>query len=188
MYKIVIDMDLLLIICVLLLLLYIAAWQDYKNYHISNMLVFIGTLSGISLNVLLTTEVGLVESIAGWGVGLLLLLPFYLLRMMAAGDVKLMAMVGAFLGPYVIVDVLLYVMIAGGLQAMGMAYARGILQRLISDMLMNPLSSIPKHLLPRSSLNKEALETLYKLPYGVAIAAGTTVFLATNNYLSIPHH
>ena len=181
-------MDSLSIICVLLLLLYIAAWQDYKNYHISNLLVFMGALSGISLNVLLTVGIGLVESTAGWGVGLLLLLPFYLLGMMAAGDVKLMAMVGAFLGSHVMVDVLLYVMIAGGFQAVSVACSRSILQKLFSDMLMNLLSSIPKHLPQRSSLNKEAQEALYKLPYGVAIAAGTTIFLAANNYLSIPHY
>lgn len=180
-------MDSLLIVCVLLLLLYIAAWQDYQSYRISNMLVFIGALSGISLNILLTIGVGLVESIAGWGVGLLLLLPFYLLRMMAAGDVKLMAMVGAFIGPYVMVDVLLYVMIAGGLQAISVACSRRMLHKLLSDMPMSSLSSIPNHLPQRSFLNKESREAVYKLPYGVAIAIGTTIFLVTNNYLPNPY-
>ena len=178
----------LLTISTLLLLLFAAAWQDLHDYHIRNVLVVPGTLMGILLNTLLFTGIGLSESLIGWSVGLLLLLPLYLLHMIAAGDVKLVAMVGAFLGPYVMVDVLLYVMIAGGLQAMGMAYSRGILHKLLSDMPMNPLSSIPNHLPQRSSLNKEIQEAVYKLPYGVAIAAGTTVFLANNNYLSIPHY
>ncbi len=41
---------------------------------------------------------GLVVWALGWLTGLLLFLPFYMLRGMAAGDVKLMAAVGAWLG------------------------------------------------------------------------------------------
>jgi prepilin signal peptidase PulO-like enzyme (type II secretory pathway) len=51
---------------------------------------------GLSLNLLLPGAAGFWQALAGFGIGLAALLPMYLMRMLGAGDVKLMAMVGAF--------------------------------------------------------------------------------------------
>ncbi len=71
--------------------------------------MFFGAGLGLLLNSVLPEGYGFVSSLpgalglwkalAGLGLGLLIMLPLYMLRALGAGDVKLMAMVGAFLGP-----------------------------------------------------------------------------------------
>ncbi|HEV2122540.1 MAG TPA: prepilin peptidase, partial [Chloroflexota bacterium] len=60
---------------------------------------------------------GFTHSAAGWAVGLgLMLLPF-MLRAMGAGDVKLMAAIGAVKGPEFVLVAALYTCLAGGMLA-----------------------------------------------------------------------
>lgn len=62
--------------------------------------------------------------LAGLLTGFALLLPHYLLRAMGAGDVKLMAMVGAFVGPTAAATAVLYTLIAGGLLSLVIMFSR----------------------------------------------------------------
>jgi prepilin peptidase CpaA len=57
----------------------------------------------------------------GFGLGLFLLLPGYALQATAAGDVKLMAALGALLGPARILDALLYAIFVAGVVGLAMA-------------------------------------------------------------------
>lgn len=57
--------------------------------------------------------------LAGLATGLLLFLPLYLLHGMGAGDVKLMAAVGAFAGPGMAFQIALATCIAGGALSLG---------------------------------------------------------------------
>lgn len=126
---------------------------------------------------------------AGWVTGLALLLPLYLLRIMGAGDVKLMAMTGAFLGPQATVGALLCVLLAGGVLALGTALLEGklrLLWRNLNVMLLGALAGGAMTGLPVSGKPDEGVagdaegddrEFAGTLPYGVAIAAGTMVYL-----------
>lgn len=168
----------LLSISILLLLLSVAAWQDFQRYHIANQLVFFGAVVGILLNVLLPAGLGISDALLGWSVGLLLLLPFYLLRLMAAGDVKLLAMVGAFLGPQAMVNVILYVFLAGGVLAVAIAWHRGILKNLFYFICHKFLLFAPDWL-RLDPASQKVTKDANKMPYGVAIAAGTAIFLVS---------
>ncbi|WP_258039217.1 A24 family peptidase [Nitrosomonas ureae] len=169
----------------MLLLLSVAAWQDFRSYRISNTLVFSGALLGVLLNTFLPVGIGFTESLMGWGIGLLLLLPLYLLRMMGAGDVKLMAMVGAFVGTNDIISVFLYTLIAGGIIALVVALQRGVLRRLMDNFIFMFLSvlSVNKSKPSKDNLSvlEEAPDSVGKLPYGIAIAVGTITSLAINH-------
>src|SRR5690349_17759206 len=115
----------------LLLLLLAAAWSDIRSRRIPNLLVFPGAIIGLLLHALLQQEtggLGILGSLAGLGTGLVLLLPLYLLRIMGAGDVKLMAMTGAFLGAQETVGALLCVLLAGGGLALAAALRHGTLR------------------------------------------------------------
>lgn len=94
-------------------LLAVAVIGDLREHRIPNWL----SLGGIALGVVLhtTTRGGDGASLALLGAltGGLLLLPFWLLRGMAAGDVKLMAAVGAHLGPSLTLVAALATLIAG---------------------------------------------------------------------------
>lgn len=175
----------LLIINILLTLLLVAAWQDYRSYHISNSLVFSGALLGVLLNTFLPVGIGFTESLMGWGIGLLLLLPLYLLRMMGAGDVKLMAMIGAFVGPNDILGVLLSTLIAGGVLALVVSWRLGMLGRLMENLtrfFMLTLSvNKSKSLKGNLSMPEKDPDSVGKLPYAIAITVGTITFLAINH-------
>src|SRR4051794_15864624 len=89
------------LLCALLLN---AIWNDVKSHRIPNRLVFIGAGMGLLLNTVLPEGYGFISALPGalgfWralvglGLGILILLPLYMMRGMGAGDVKLVAMVG----------------------------------------------------------------------------------------------
>jgi prepilin peptidase CpaA len=108
----------------LLCLVGLAAICDIASRRIPNLLVG----SGLALALLLHLALGgslaaLRLGLAGALAGGTIFLPFYLLRGMAAGDVKLMAMVGAFLGPAAAGLAALLTCIAGGGMALLVLYA-----------------------------------------------------------------
>jgi prepilin peptidase CpaA len=181
----------------LLLLLSAAAWHDIHSRRIPNVLVLTGTIAGLLSNAVLPQQMGglgIFNSLTGLGVGFVLLLPPYLLRAMGAGDVKLMAMTGAFLGPRMAMDAFMYVLLAGGLLALVMAWRQGKLSALPGKLGKRG----PEPFNRRSSVELESGEIsstanpspivtnlpqraakFDQLPYGVAIAVGTAVSMIT---------
>jgi prepilin peptidase CpaA len=166
------------------LLLCIAAYQDYRSYRISNILVIYGALLGAVLNTLLPAGIGLFDSFSGWGVGLLLLLPLYLLRVMGAGDVKLIAMVGAFLGPQAILILALYAMVTGGMLSICVAIYHGVLKHtlnsvwvILTEFIVSLFTSKSNRPLNAFSLSVASDDTTVKVPYAIAIGIGTAIFL-----------
>jgi len=84
----------------LLLVMALAVRQDLVQHRISNVLTF-GTFSaGLATHWTLSGPSGFMYALTGGAVGLACLLPFYLAKGMGAGDVKLMAAAGSFLGPF----------------------------------------------------------------------------------------
>lgn len=81
----------------LLVLLVLATLSDCSRRRIPNWLTLGGTVAALALQSLETGATGFMMGLCGWSTGLLLL-PLYLQGGMGAGDVKLMALVGAFLG------------------------------------------------------------------------------------------
>lgn len=160
---------------VLALLLIVAAATDYRRHRLPNSLVVTGAALGIGLQWLLP-EGNVWSGLAGLGLGIGLLLPMYWLRTLGAGDVKLMGTVGAFLGPYNVLIAVLCSLLAGGVLALGFAAKKRALGRLFTNLRLmtigtwlNALVGIREATPPTQSVGT--------LPYGIAIAAGTTSFL-----------
>src|SRR5579859_914549 len=100
----------------------LAGWTDWRSRKIPNWLTVSGFLLGIAVNSVLwgwhnTNGHGAKASLEGAGLALILLLPFVLLRALGAGDWKLMGAVGAFLGPILLLLVLLGSIFVAGLMA-----------------------------------------------------------------------
>jgi len=130
-----------IVIGLLATLLLTAVWSDVKSHGIPNWLVLIGIGLGLLLNSVLPEGYGFVSSLtgalgfnkalAGMALGLVLMLPLYILKGMGAGDVKLMAMTGAFLGPNAIVGTIITTFIVGGVLAMAVTLYHGSMARLL---------------------------------------------------------
>lgn len=153
----------------LLVLLALAAWQDIRHYRIANALTLGGALLGAGLSVVLPEGQGLALSLAGVVVGLLILLPLYALGAMGAGDVKLLAMAGAFTGPAGAVLIGLYTLIAGGVLALAVAVGGGRLQQALRNVRVMMVSCLA----PSTASVQAAPASAGRLPYGVAILMGS---------------
>ena len=99
----------------MLVLTVIAAVNDLRNGKIPNSLILCGLLFGLALSLLHPAAPGPLMSLAGFAMGFLLLLPGYLLRFTGAGDVKLLAILGIFSGPGVLLQIFAVAVIGGAL-------------------------------------------------------------------------
>jgi prepilin peptidase CpaA len=153
-----------------------AAW-DLATYKIPNKLTYPAMLLGLIAQVCLSGRDGLLMGPAGLLLGGAIFLVLYLLRTMGAGDVKLMAAVGAVAGPKGIVEIALYSAIAGGVIALGIAVLKGRLRRTIENVghIVRFHAALGAEAHPTVNLeNPEAL----RFAYGAAIFVGTlTEFL-----------
>ncbi|UTY56902.1 prepilin peptidase [Massilia sp. erpn] len=100
----------------LLCLLLQAAITDLAWRRIPNLLVLGGLLLAFALRWKLNLP--LLPALAGMAAGGLLFLPLYLRGAMAAGDVKLLIMVGAFTGPLGALQVAWLAFLIGGVLAL----------------------------------------------------------------------
>jgi prepilin peptidase CpaA len=146
---------------VLCCLLGIAIWTDQKSHRIPNLLVLATLISGLIMQTTLNGTAGLSQSGLGVLTGFLVFLFPYLRGGMAAGDVKLIAACGAFLGP------------VGAVLAGGMAT---IIGALIGSSL------IAYQRLRDDSLTVEQMLTT-KFPFAASIAIGVAVVLAIRGAL-----
>jgi prepilin peptidase CpaA len=99
----------------------VACMTDLRRRRIPNILTLGGAVAGLVFSVVTAGGNGAITSLEGWALGLVLWLPFYALRGMGAGDVKLLACVGAWVGPAAVLHVAIYASIAGAVLALVVA-------------------------------------------------------------------
>jgi prepilin peptidase CpaA len=115
------------------------AW-DLASRRIPNVLTFGGALAGVAAHAYMAGLAGVGMSLGGWLVGVAIFLPFFMLGGMGAGDVKLLAAIGAWLGPVTTIWVALFSGIAGGVMGLIVALCFGYLTQAfvnISCLLMH---------------------------------------------------
>lgn len=152
-----------------------AVWYDIRTGRIPNRLLAAGLVAGLLLS-------GLPQGL-GWGsaslgllAGLAAFLPFYGLRVLGAGDVKLLATVGLFVGYSEIWMVALFSALAGGVMALALAAYGGRLHSTMSEthQTLQYLIMQTRNGLPPSAPSRVAGST--QLPYALAIAIGTLAY------------
>jgi prepilin peptidase CpaA len=97
---------------------------DLRSRRIPNELTAAMGCIGLALAVTGTSGVSVSASLTGLVLGLLLMLPGYALGATGAGDVKLMAAVGAIVGPALVLSAFLCTSVAGGVLAVIVALKR----------------------------------------------------------------
>ncbi|EJT84540.1 A24 family peptidase [Pseudomonas asiatica] len=157
-------------IVVLLGLLGIAVVGDLRRHRISNALILLGLGLGLAGQAYSAGIIGLGYGALSMLIGFAMFVPMYAVGGMAAGDVKLMAMVGAFLMPIDTVSAALFSLVFGGLY--------GILIVLMRGQLPQTLQRYWLMLSARAYLAPATDEVAAKpFPYSIAILSGTLVSL-----------
>ncbi|MDE1981317.1 MAG: prepilin peptidase [Betaproteobacteria bacterium] len=94
----------------------IAVHFDLKARRIPNTLILLGSVVAVALSLSMQSP-PIRQLMEGAVLGLILFMPFHLVGKMGAGDVKLMAVAGAFLGVKGVLISALLAMLAGGVLA-----------------------------------------------------------------------
>ena len=151
-----------------------AGGTDWRWRRIPNWLTVPGLLVGIAVNAAASGLSGVKTSLLGAGLGLLLLLPFVLLRSLGAGDWKLAGALGAIVGPGALLDLLMgSIFVAGVMALLLVIYKRRVGEtfRNIGGMLRSMLT----FRMPGAEVSLDNPRSL-KIPYGVALALTTLIF------------
>jgi prepilin peptidase CpaA len=147
---------------------------DLRSRRIPNVLT--ASMTGIGLG-LAAAGIGgatVTAAVAGFVFGLLLMLPGYALGATGAGDVKLMAAVGAIIGPALVLLAFICTALAGGVLAVIVAIRRRRLAATLAQTgrLVTAPGAAPTEIKAATSASRFA--------YGPAIAAGSmlAIFIA----------
>ena len=161
------------------IVLVVAAAIDGWKLKVPNWITFPMIISGWIFSLVVYGWAGLGWSLCGTATGLILLYPLYEIGGMGAGDVKLLAGVGAWVWAGTTVYAFCVSAILGGVIAVGMVFCRpgwqkhvkqfvGILREII--VIRNPDAL--------SAIAAQRKSTMALLPYGIPIAIGTIVYFA----------
>lgn len=164
---------------ILLALLATAAYTDVRSYRIPNWLTGFGILVGLLLSVWNVKHPlhDLLFAFGGIAVGLFALLPLYLVRMLGAGDVKLMAMVGAFLGLPGTLHALAFVLVTGGLVAIAYALSRRVGRQVLENVKQITTSVALAAMTGAPTNGLAGFQSAGRIPYGVSICLGTFAYV-----------
>ncbi|MCG2582415.1 MAG: A24 family peptidase [Marinobacter sp.] len=151
----------------------LAVLIDATKHRVPNWLNLGIVLAGFTFQIWSEYGSGLGAGLLGLVVGLLCFLPFHIFGAMGGGDVKLLASVGAFLGPVNVFVAALMTIMAGAIIALVYITARGGLLPMVrryNSMLMLLVAGQPQYIPP--ALGESAG---LRFPYALAIACGTAL-------------
>src|SRR5437016_3307229 len=160
-----------------LLAVFLALWAgvlDWRYRRIPNWLTVPGLLAGIAVNTVTNGWPGAKSSLLGAGLGLLVLLPFVVIKALGAGDWKLIGAIGACLGPTRLVAVLIGSMLVAGVMALVLIVYKGRLRQAIGNMGRMLRAFVTLHL-PGAEVSLDNPEAV-KIPFGVAVAFTVLLF------------
>ena len=162
-----------------------AALIDGRSLRVPNWLTYHFLVGGLVFAFFRGGTPLLLSSLAGAGVGLLTLLPLYSIGGMGAGDVKLMAGLGAWIGPWLTAGAFLCSALAGAVIASAMIVYSGAIWRHLAMLhtIVHEVLSIrnPVVLAERAAERKPAM---LLLPYAIPIAAGSIAYFAGTGLLT----
>jgi prepilin peptidase CpaA len=159
--------------CVVALVVTAAVW-DWQTRRIPNWLVLAALIIALPLQVFVHGALGGIQAwLLGCLAGGVMFLPGYLTRTVGAGDVKLMAAIGAFCGPSLAMEIAVVASAIGGVWALVWLMRRKRLRTGLTN-TMSMLVTVAGG--ARAGVQHgEDLRALSvgRLPFGVAIAIGT---------------
>jgi prepilin peptidase CpaA len=152
----------------------IGAFRDVRTRRIPNWLTGYSILAGLILHLITGRWHGLAMSALACLIGGGVFLIFFLAGGMGAGDVKLMAAVCCIAGLGHIAEILIATALMGGVFAVVLALSHHRLKETLANIGVLVVHHGSSGLRPHSDINVNNATRL-RLPYGLAIAAGTGI-------------
>ncbi len=170
----------------LLALVIVAGYYDIRYRRIPNWLTLPGVIVGLALNVFLGQTILSGLGDAGLAVGLALLFnfPLYLLHARGAGDVKLLAAIGALVGWRAWIEIFILSGILGGVLAIVLMLAASRFRKTLSNtatIIGEMMHLRAPHLKSQEFDVKSPLS--FRLPQGAVIALGCCALLGFQAFL-----
>ena len=156
--------------------LLLACISDLRTRRIPNALTFSAIAAALAFHAVTGGLSAAGWSLAGCLLGALLFFPMFALRGMGAGDVKLLAAVGAWLGPPQVAMAAIATSVAGGLIALAVALGHGYLRTALRNLWMLLMHWRVMGVRPLEGVTLHGTRGP-RLAYAVPIAVGTMVTL-----------
>jgi prepilin peptidase CpaA len=170
-------------VMLLIAMLGVAVWRDIGCHRIDNWITFPAAFIALCLHQYVGGLDGLVFALGGLLIGLVCFLPLHIAGGMAAGDVKLMAAAGAFLGPMNTLVAVALSLVAGSVVGIMVLAGRGGLR--------DGLSHVGRQLVAASMTRvwmdaRPGSAAAQRFPYAIAIAIGCLATLAWQSLFVLP--
>lgn len=168
---------------VVTVVLVVAAVIDGRALKVPNWLTIPFAIVGL-LHGALAGGQGFVDALAGLALGLVLLLPLYAVGGMGAGDVKLLAGVGAWVGPGLVTHAFIATVLVGTVMALAMMLRSGQPFTHLSRMRQIAGEWITiRNPVVLSEIAATRKPSMLLLPYGIPMAVGTIGYFAAAGLL-----
>ena len=144
--------------------------SDVHARRIPNPLSVAGMVAGLMLNIIHFGGAGIAASVAGFALATALLIAPFAAGGVGGGDVKMMAAVGAMLGPRLVTLSLGLGILLGGFIAVWFAARRGVLRRTLTGIVSRARDAVlmrtlaPLRMLPADG---SGLTLPYSIPLGL---------------------
>lgn len=169
--------DALTAIC-LLALVGTAAVTDFRSHRIPNRLVATGAIAALLLQIALHgAGSGAWLWFTGLAAGIAPFVVLYLVSAVGAGDAKLMACVGAFVGPETVLEILIATLLCGGAMAVWTMLMRRHVRRTMAGVVGTLLWLPFSWRTGSEGTARTNMTTTARLPYAVAIAGGVLLVM-----------
>ncbi|UCG17694.1 MAG: prepilin peptidase [Phycisphaerales bacterium] len=157
----------------------LASWTDYAQRRVPNWLNATLILCGFAMQGIFHGGAGLVSGLLGLLVGFGVLIVPWMMHGMGAGDVKLMAAIGVWFGPWMTLISFCVGGIIGGIVAVIMIVGSGRIRHAWANMgtIVVKMSS-RNTMFGEFGSAKSFGSTSQLLPYGVPLTVGSLIVLA----------
>jgi len=158
---------------------FVAAVIDFRRFRVPNVLTFPLAISGLAFHVTLSGLAGLQYGAGGLAIGFIALLLFYVMGVMGAGDVKLLAAIGAWIGGANVIYVFCVAGIVTGVHSLVVLAWQRRLHEIpaIFQVAVVQMLTLGRHIAQTDSASLAAITARpdrrrYVMPFAVMIAIG----------------
>jgi len=161
-------------------------FTDLTDRKIYNSVILSGIICALCANIFhLNITDGIIFTMTGLFTGIFLLILPFIFGGMGAGDVKMLGMIGAFIGHERVIEVMLASAVVGGVIALVLMFREGrLLGRVWKYFLAYSMVILTRKTTYLNTLDSRKRKRGATIPYGAAISSGVVIIyiLGSLNY------